>query len=230
MSVIPHDPIAKLEENLFIVQGRLKRGPLDRKMTIVRLPGGDLFIHNAILLDDAGTKALDALGPVRTIFTPNHLHDLDGARMKDRYPQAKLCALPKVQARLRRKWPSLETLDPATLPTTLKVYPIPGLKSDECVLEVTSARGVTLVYTDSLFNMPHMPGASGLLLRALGASGQFGITKIGRMFLMGNRAAFVAYLREQSERTDVVRVVVAHGGTIEKDGVKGAFEGAAERA
>ena len=229
MSVIPHDPIAQLEENLWIVQGRLRRGPLDRKMTIVRLPNGDLFIHNAILLDDAATKVLDALGPVRTIFTPNRFHDLDGAKMKERYPQAKLCALPATQATVRKKWPTLETLDPTTLDKSLKLYAIPGMKTDECVLEVKSNRGVTLVYADAIFNMPHLSGMTGFVLRLVGSGGEFGITRIARMFLLANRAAFVAYLKEQAARTDIVRVLLAHGTTVES-GVKEAFEGAAERA
>jgi hypothetical protein len=221
--MLPHGPLEQLSDNLWTVKGELKMGPIGRRMVIVRGPSGGLFVHNAIMLEDFAP--LDALGEVRAIFVPNRFHDMDGGRYKERYPKAKLCALPEVVAKLSKKFPSLEPFEPSLLPSA-SILTLPGLKGDECVLETTGA--VTQVYTDALFNLPHGPGFMGFVLKAIGSSGGFKMTVISRLAVLRDRAVYRAYLEAQAARTDIERVLVSHGDTVQgNDAVRAAFAEAA---
>jgi hypothetical protein len=222
----PHGPLERLDDDLWILRGEVGLKPLGRRMTVVRDESGGLFLHNAIMLDDAGFAALDALGPVRSILVPNRYHDMDGGRMKERYPDARLFALPAIVDRLRRKFPSLAPLDAAALPKGTSVRAIPGLKGDEPVMDVATSTGVTQVYTDALFNLPHAGGFSGFMLRIAGSTGGFKMTAIGKLAMLADRRAFRSFLEEQASRTDISRIVVAHGDVVER-GTSAAFAGAA---
>lgn len=76
---------------------------MSTRMTIVRLPGGDLWLHSAVPLSDADAAAIDALGPVRHIVAPNLLHHLYLAPARARWPAARVWAPPG----LRDKRPDL---------------------------------------------------------------------------------------------------------------------------
>ena len=84
-------------------------------------------------------------------------------------------------------------------------------------MEVRSTRGVTLVFTDALFNMPHAGGVNGFLFRMIGASGCFHMSPIAKRLLLADRSAYATHLRAQAARGDVVRVIVTHGDMLERD-------------
>jgi hypothetical protein len=223
--MLPHGALEQLDTNLFTVKGEIKLKALGRRMVVVRDSEGGLFIHNAIMLEDFAP--LDALGEVRAIFVPNRFHDIDAGRMHERYPRARLAALPAARKKLEKKFPALETLDRS--PSCAKITPLPGLKGDESVMEVEGAGGVTLVYTDALFNLPHGSGLSGALLKMIGTSGGFKMSVIGRLAFLADRRAFRAHLEAQAARTDVERVIVSHGDAVTgNDAVRAAFARAAE--
>ena len=52
-TVLKHDPLRKLESNLWEVEGELPGMPLRRRMVLVRLSDGRLVIHSPIACDDA---------------------------------------------------------------------------------------------------------------------------------------------------------------------------------
>jgi hypothetical protein len=213
---LPHGPIVELAKDLWAVRGELRRPKaLGRRMVLVRDPAGGIFVHNAIFLGDDGWRALDALGRVRTIFVPNRFHDMDGGRMADRYPDARLVALPAVREKLLGKFPALGVVDEASLPPHATLRPVPGLRGDESVLEVRTGDTVTQVYTDAFFNVPHGSGFEGFVLRAIGSSGGFFMTKVGKLLLLASRDAFRAYVEAQRARTDITRVIVSHGDVVD---------------
>jgi hypothetical protein len=69
------------------------------RMAVIRLSDGGLFIWSPIALSNSLQTAIDALGPVCHLVSPNALHHLFLADWKSAYPEARLYALP----RLRRK-------------------------------------------------------------------------------------------------------------------------------
>ncbi|MBS0432200.1 MAG: DUF4336 domain-containing protein [Proteobacteria bacterium] len=73
--------------------------PFTTRMTIVRLRDGGLWCHSPIAPDDALFAAIDALGPVRDLVSPNQLHYAHIAAWKRRYPHAVARASPGVSER-----------------------------------------------------------------------------------------------------------------------------------
>src|SRR5438067_2873414 len=80
-TVTRHDPIEKLEENLWAVNGDVPGFPpavrFHRRMQIVKLSDGRLAFHNAIPLDDAALADVRAWGKPAILIVPHHLHAMD---------------------------------------------------------------------------------------------------------------------------------------------------------
>ena len=73
--------------------------PYSTRMAVIRLSDGSLFVWSPVALSTALRAAVDALGPVRYLVSPNALHHLFLAEWTSAYPEARLYASP----RLRRK-------------------------------------------------------------------------------------------------------------------------------
>ena len=70
--------------------------------------------------------------------------------------------------------------------------------------------GTTLVFTDAVFNMPHVPGFQGFVLRNITqSSGGPRVSRIARMFLIKDKRAFASHL-ERLATPDLTRIIVAH--------------------
>ena len=89
-TVLRHDPLRKLAENLWEVVGDLPGMPLTRRMTVVRLGSGELVIHSAIACDPATMRSIEALGTPAYIVVPSAFHRLDAHAYKARYPGARV--------------------------------------------------------------------------------------------------------------------------------------------
>ncbi len=210
MKTFPHDPLTQLADNLWLVRAATSMGTLDRKMCVIRGDDGGLLLHDQLWLDDASFAALDALGPVRTLYVPCWLHDFDGDAFAARYPAADLVGFAGTVRRLR--WPRLREIDRSSLPSCATITPLPGLKAHEAVCEVRHADGtVTQIYNDALFHIPHGTGLPGAIVRMMGSSGHFHMSPFGKMMLLRDKAAFRAWLEAQAARPEVRRVIMAHG-------------------
>lgn len=75
------------------------RVPFSTRMTVVLLSDGGLWCHSPIAPDDTLFAALDALGPVSHLVSPNLLHYAHIAAWKRRYPRAVAWASPGVRKR-----------------------------------------------------------------------------------------------------------------------------------
>jgi hypothetical protein len=91
--VYPHDPIAQIAPDTFMVRGSVRMNPvirITRNMAVVR-QDGDLTLINPIRMDGAGLAALDALGTVRHVLRLGPLHGLDDPFYMARYRPAFWC-------------------------------------------------------------------------------------------------------------------------------------------
>lgn len=70
--------------------------PFPTRMTIARLPGGGLFIHSPIELNEEVRKAVDALGSPRYFVSPNKLHHLFWSEWQAAYPNAQSFSPPQL--------------------------------------------------------------------------------------------------------------------------------------
>lgn len=75
------------------------RAAFPTRMTLARLSDGGLWVHSPIAPDDHLFAAVDALGPVRHLVSPNRLHYAHIAAWKRRYPEAMAWASPGVRER-----------------------------------------------------------------------------------------------------------------------------------
>ena len=73
--------------------------PYPTRMAIVRLTDGALWIWSPIALTPDLERAVDTIGPVRHIVSPNKIHHLFLKEWSDRWPDARLHAPPGLAAR-----------------------------------------------------------------------------------------------------------------------------------
>lgn len=97
-SVRLYEPINVLKpvaDNIWIVDGpevRMRfaglKLPFTTRMTVVRLPDRRIWVHSPTALTDELHKAVNALGPVSFLISPNRLHTSWLATWKAQWPEA----------------------------------------------------------------------------------------------------------------------------------------------
>ncbi len=190
---------------------------LGTRMTVLRLPGGGLWLHSVVAVDDLLADEIQALGPVTHIVVPNLYHHVYVSDAIQRWPTARVHA----PAAMRRKRPELridaelsETPDPDWGGVLVPVH-IGGSMLDETVFVHRPSR--TLICSDLLENFdtsPHLP--TRLYLRAAGLQGRVGWSRLLRGVYRDRGAT-----RRSLERLlglDFDRIILAHGQVLEQGG------------
>ena len=102
----PLNTLKPVAENIWIADGDITwmnmgilRAPFSTRMTIIRLQDGSLWCHSPIAPDEALFAAIDALGAVRHLVSPNYIHYAHIPAWQARYPQATTWASPGVRER-----------------------------------------------------------------------------------------------------------------------------------
>lgn len=98
--------LARFAEDLYLAEGpevSFFGFPYPTRMAVARLSNGDAWVWSPVALTPELAAAVEAIGPVRYIVSPNKLHHLFLAEWRDRWPQARLYAPPG----LARKKPQL---------------------------------------------------------------------------------------------------------------------------
>ena len=98
---------------------------LRSRTTVVRLPGGALWVHSPSQPTDEVCAALDALGEVRWIVVPNRFHHLQTPATAARYPKALVVGPKSAEPRNPRLRTTAGLDDPAYLRATPELTPIP---------------------------------------------------------------------------------------------------------
>ena len=221
MPLHPHGPLAFIDDGLFIVEGRWKKSPFERKMTVFLLSNGELAVHSAIAMNPAGMAALEAIGRPSWILVPNRLHASEAGWYAERYPSARILVPAEVRRRLFENLPRIDgSLDedwPGALSGELAIVPLRGTRIGEVAFVHAPSR--TLVLTDACFHYRDrdLPLVARLIMRANGAYGGFGTSRLFRSFFVVDRDALRASIEALLEH-DFSRVVVSHGRTLESGG------------
>ncbi|NUP06445.1 MAG: hypothetical protein HOW73_10340 [Polyangiaceae bacterium] len=216
--VLPHRPIEKLSARVWRVEGDLEGMPLKRVMTIAKRDDGKLVVHNAMALDDAAMAEIDAWGPVATIIVPNGYHRLDAKVFADRYKDARVLtpsgARKKVEEGVTVSG-SLEDFEPDG---TVALETFDGTNAAEGAMVIREPGATTLVLNDTVFNMPHVGGFTGFVLKHLAKStGGPTISRISRMFVVKDKPAFRSHLERLAGAPDLRRVIVSHHEVIDRE-------------
>ena len=221
---LPHGPLEQLAENVWRVEGDLPKMALKRCMVVARASNGDLVLHSAIAMNDEQMAALEALGRPAYLIVPNGWHCLDAARYKARYPQLKvICprkAVKMVSAKVQGVDGDYDDFASLDDEGSVRLEHFDRDRSVEGALVARSSDGVTLVFGDSLFNLPHRKGLLWWLYgRLLGATGGPRVTPIGRvmMTLTRSKEPFREFLRRYADSGDVKRIVPGHGAPVTDD-------------
>ncbi|MBL8600611.1 MAG: hypothetical protein JNK72_01675 [Myxococcales bacterium] len=218
--VLRHDPLARLSPRVLTVEGDLPNMALKRRMTLVQRDDGSLLVHNAINCDAATMAAIDALGPVSLIVVPNGYHRLDCAAWHARYPSARVVAPPSAVKAVSERVPVALTYPELALEPAITVSLLDGQhpRMGEGVFRVRDDdRSETLIFNDTLFNVPHTGGFGGFVLRAVGSSGGPRVSGVMRLVGVRDRAALAEALRREAGREGLARLIPGHGGVIDAD-------------
>src|SRR5262245_9365719 len=229
MALYPHGPIDFLDDGLFVVEGRWKRSPFERKMTVFLLASGEVALHSAIALDEAGMAALEALGRPSWILVPNSVHYSDAGWYADRYPSARVlvpaAARVKLFEKVRRIDGSVDDDWPEAYHGELAAIPLLGTRNGEVAFVHAPSR--TLVLTDAAFHYRgrDLPWLARGFMRLNRADGPFGSSWFLPSFVFSAPDAFRASVDAILEH-DFDRVIVSHGTILAsggKDAVRDAF-------
>jgi len=190
---------------------------LGTRMTVIRLPGDNLWLHSVVAVDDILADEIQALGQVRHIVMPDLYHHVYVDDAIRRWPAAKVFA----PAAMRQKRPELridsdlsETADPSWCGELVPVH-IDGSTLDETVFLHGPTR--TLVCADLVENFDSSPHvATRLYLKAAGLEDRVAFSRLLRPVYRDRPAA-----RRSLERLlglDFDRVLLAHGRVLERGG------------
>jgi hypothetical protein len=213
-TVLPHDPIERLEENLWAVEGSLPRGPIRRRMAIIRLSDGRLLFHNAVPLRDEDMRAVEAFGRPAFILVPNGYHRLDLHAWKERYPETAVLAPGPVRPRVAQEVAVDGTLADVPPDPAVRVETIEGSRWEEPAIVVRSGPRTSIVFGDTLMNIPHLPGPAGLVFRLIGSTGGPRVTRLTRLLTVSDRGALAAHLQRLSATPGLARLVPSHGDVV----------------
>jgi hypothetical protein len=213
-TVLPHQPVEKLSENLWSVSGSMPDPKIQRRMVVARLANGALVIHNAVALDDASMKELESFGDPAYLLVPNGFHRQDAFIYKQRYPKIRVLCPKSATAKVKQVVEPDGSYDDVPADPKVHVFHLRGLKHREGGLLVESAESSSAVFCDAVMNVDARGGPMGFLLAP---TGRPGIPRIMRWIMISDRAEFRAHLDELASARDLARVLVGHGRTVTDD-------------
>jgi hypothetical protein len=187
--------------------------PYPTRMAIARLEDGGLWVWSPIALRSELERAVEAIGPVRHIVSPNKLHHLFLKEWKERWPNARLHAPPG----LVRRRPELrfdaelgDEADPAWAADLDQVIFRGSIAMAEVVFFHRPSRAAIFGDLVQRHDPARIRGLSGMLMRLDGLVGESGSTpREWRASFWRRRPARAARARVLAWEPE--RLVIAHG-------------------
>ncbi len=215
--VFPHRGLEKLEPNLWRVEGDLPNGNGTRVMTIAKLRGGGLVIHNAIALEDPLMTEIESFGKPAWLVVPNGFHRLDSKVFKERYPDVKVTCPAGARKKVEQVVKVDATYSDAFKDDDARIFHLEGTKDSEGVLEIKSADKTTVVFNDAVNNLPKMGGFFGFLLAPTGMPS---VPRLARWMMIKDKATFRAHLEKIAATPNLSRIIVSHGKVMAEEPAK----------
>ncbi|MDE2290188.1 MAG: DUF4336 domain-containing protein [Burkholderiales bacterium] len=226
----PLNTLKPIAEHLWIVDGPAIRFgiaglkvPFPTRMTVVRLAGGDLFIHSPTALTPELQAAVGQLGSPRWIVGPNRIHYWWIPDWHAAFPAASVYLAPRAReqagAHIAFECLPLERVDGYPWDTELATLPVVGGYMTEVEFFHRASR--TLVLTDLIENFEPAKVGSGLMRWLMRVGGV--LDPDGRM-PRDMRMTFAKHKRqlraavEQMIAWDPERIILAHGRWYEGHG------------
>jgi hypothetical protein len=206
-TVLPHRPIEKLTSNLWAVRGKMPDGRTPRVMSVARYGDGQLAIHNAIALEEAEMKELEAWGTPAVLLVPNGFHRQDAKIWKDRYPALRVFCPSGSSKRVARVVALDGTYAQAPHDADVRLEEFAGCPS-EGALVVKSNGETSLVLNDAVCNLPKVGGPVDVFMHP---TGRPSVPRAMRWLMVKNKSAFRSQLERLADEPGLRRVIVGHG-------------------
>lgn len=226
----PLNTLKPVADDVWIVDGPLIRFglpflkfPFPTRMTVIRLEGGDLFLHSPTPCTPELRAEIEAIGKVRYLIGPNRIHYWWIPDWHAAYPEAEVFLTPRIEkqskGRINFAFKLLDKAEGFAWEEEIATLLVPGKYMTEAEFFHHASR--TLVLTDLIENFEARKLGSGVL-RLLtfldGLRDPDGQTPrdlrltFDKTTLRGAVEAMIAL--------DPERVVIAHGRWYDKDGRK----------
>lgn len=199
--------------------------PFPTRMTVVRLAGGDFWLHSPIAYDAALARALASMGPIRHLVSPNKIHYAHIQEWKDAFPDATAWASPGVRERAEAQAASVHfdadltgTAPEAWRDCMLQTV-IPGSFLDEVVFFHRASR--TLILADGIenFELPKIKQPYRFLVWAAGAYHPHGQMPIDLRSTFWPKKDAVREAAAEMISWQPDHIVLSHGRLIDHDAV-----------
>jgi hypothetical protein len=210
-TVLAHGPVEALEPNLRVVEGRLPRGHVPRRMCVVRREHGDLIFFNALPLQEPEMAALEGWGRPAVLVIPNGLHRLDVHAFKARYPALRVLCPKGIHDRVAQAVQVDGGVEDFPTDAAVQLLPIRGTKDRECLLAVRSGLRTSFCFGDLVMNLQKVAGLDGLLFKLLGSVGGPRVTPLSRLLVVQDSRQLREQLEELAALPGVARLIPTHG-------------------
>lgn len=213
--VTEHSPIEKIEDNLWVVEGRLPGTPIMRRMSMVKRSDGKILFYHAIPLEDSLLDEIRAWGTPAYLVVGHNNHMVDAHAFREKLG-LKLYGPVECAKEISARTTLDGTFEEIPGDLNVIVKSVPGTKFGEPVAIVTSGEGarVSLLFCDAIQNneKSHMP----LVFRMIGfASEHPKVVPLFRLLFVKNKIALKQALLQYAETKNLSRIIPFHGAIAE---------------
>jgi hypothetical protein len=230
--IFPHGMPEQLSDGVWWVRGT-QDFPLHRNMIVVRLPTGELLLHSVVALDEAGMKALEALGKPTYAIVPHSAHMRDIRFYKERYPDLKVLAPAVHREAVEKRVPVTGTVEDVLPQFGFKLHEVPATRTPEYFYEFPlRAGGRMAMGCDALgsANMVDTSKPMSGLMKLTGPRGnKLGVSRIYRLAMAKDLAALKQFAGRLADIPDLRILTVSHGDPVTHDPASALREAAAGR-
>ncbi len=232
-TVTRHDPIERLDDNLWAVNGVVPDFPpgsgMDRRMSIIKLSDGRLVFHNAVPLEEAALAEVIAWGKPSILIIPMHLHAIDAHAFAERLGLQVFTSKATAE-QVRALVPVAGTLEDLPKDPALGCEPLAGTRFGEAAYVVQSGPRASLLFCDAFHDSRPGTGFGGFMFKLLGFTGREPkIPPFYKLRAVTDKKALKADLLRLAETPGLVRAVPSHGHVVTNDPA-GAIRRAVQKA
>jgi hypothetical protein len=213
-TVTPHDPIEKLDDNLWAVESPVPGLPIRRRMCIIKRADGQLVFLNAVPLDDKSLAEVTAWGKPAFLVIPHNQHGIDAHAFQEKLG-LKMYGPKADETKMRARWQLAGTLEEMPPDAHVSFESLEGTKTGEPVGIVHTGSRVTLLFSDAFqdntgYKLPFP-------LRVLGFGGGPKIVPIYKFLFTRDKQALKAHFARLAALEGLERLVPCHGRIVKSD-------------
>ena len=226
--VTRHDPIEKVEDNLWTIQGDTPGVPIKRRMFIIKRADGTLlFFGCAIPLEDEILAEITAWGRPSTLVVTHDQHMIDARPFAEKL-KLSVYGPKECEAKMRERAEIAGFLEDIPKDATVDIVRVTGAKTGEPAAIVRSAGGqrVTVIFSDAVQN--NSKDSLGFVPWLCGFAGGPKVVPLFKMLFTKDKAALKRQVSEWSELPGLARLMFCHGDAV-ADGAAPALKAAAAR-